>query len=217
MKRFIKRYCAEIATALFIVAVVLFVAPFVFRMQNAAGCYMLDAGGVCVALALCVGIIADNTRDTTPDADADALPNVTPEYNAAGDLVVNGRGVFDPFVTTLGEFLSWFFGWDNSANVYPYRVPRTPDDITADTLENAFTSVGVLNPLQLTTYNIREPRTWFDGFSDWDCVARFVRQNWLEEISVKVYDNVKEYAHVFSVGGVEFNFFTAYDWGAPCE
>lgn len=211
MKRIIKRYCAEIATALFIIAVVLFVAPFVFRMQNAAGCYMLDAGGVCVALALCVGIIADTTRDTPPAA--------TPEYNAEGELVVNGRGVFDPFVTTFGEYLAWFFGWDNPANVYPYRVPRTPDDITADTLKNAFAAVGVFNPLQLTKFTPNaDPRRTFDGFRCWDSVARFVRLNWHEQIRVEVYDDTnKSYVHIFSVDGIEFDFFTAYDWGAPIE
>ena len=218
MKQFIKRYCAEIATALFIVAVVLFVAPFVFRMQNAAGCYMLDAGGVCVALALCVGIIADTTRDTAPDADADALPDATPEYNAEGELVVNGRGVFDPFVTTFGEYLAWFFGWDNPANVYPYRVPRTPDDITADTLQTAFNSVGIYDPICLTPIHAdANPRVSFDGFRCWDSVARFVRLNWHEQINVEVYSVAKEYLHVFSVDGIDFEFYTAYDWGAPIE
>lgn len=213
MKRFIKRYCAEIVTAFVIVAVVLFVAPFVSRMQSAAGCYMLDAGGVCVALALCVGIIADNTRD----ADADALPDVTPEYNAEGDLVVNGRGVFDPFVTTLGEFLSWFFGWDNPANVFPYRVPRNGDELTADALRDACKYAGF-------DVDKKHPVGWWLGLracapsgETYETMRAYIRAQWDNTINVEVFSDVKELVYVFTADGETWEVGTPYYWGAPIE
>ena len=217
MKQFIKRYCAEIATALFIIAVVLFVAPFVFRMQSAAGCYMLDAVGVCVALALCVGIIADTTRDTAPDADADTPPAATPEYNAEGELVVNGRGVFDPFTTTLGDFLRWFFGWDNPSNVFPYRVPRNGDELTPATLRDACKYAGF-------DVDKTHPVGWWLGLragapsgETYETMCAYIRAQWDNTINVEVFSDVKELVYVFTADGETWEVDTPHYWGAPIE
>ena len=66
MKHFIKTYCAEIFTALTVVAVLCMVAPFVFNLQNTTGVILLDAGGLCMVVGVFVGVVADAIK-TPPE------------------------------------------------------------------------------------------------------------------------------------------------------
>lgn len=227
MKHFIKRYCAEIVTAFVIIAACLFVVPFVLNIPNETRVLIFDCAALVVVLLL---FAVFYFWDYDPnykyndykfnDTDNDTKPDATPEYNAEGELVVNGRGVFDPFTTTLGGFLRWFFGWDNPNTIYPpaprVRVGRGVC-LTPDLLRAACDCAGIetdeLNPvgawfgLQPT-----DPRgATFDAF------AGYIRDNWKEVINVSVENDIKELVYVFNVGETAWEVPSPYYWGAPIE
>lgn len=221
MKQMIKRYYAEIIAAGVIIAAGLFIAAFVLQSR---AILLLDLGALALVLTLFFGFYF---YDFDPDFNYNdykfsdtTKPDETPEYNAEGELVVNGRGVFDPFVTTLGDFLRWFFGWDNPNTIYPpaprVRVGRGVC-LTPDLLRAACDCVGIetdeLNPvgawfgLQPT-----DPRgATFDAF------AGYIRENWKEIIDVSVESDTKELVYVFNVGETAWEVPSPYYWGAPIE